>query len=93
MIYTINDLAFLYNNMTGVTNKTKQGGVFFGATYYFFEMLSRNSEGLPNCYLFLNQTYYFSAISFAYFDNATVFFESWLFGMMGNTLRIKNIFD
>jgi hypothetical protein len=88
VIYTINDLAFLYNNVSDTTFRTLEGPLF-----NITGLLSRNAQALPNCYLFANQSYYFIAISYAYFDNMTVFLESFVFGMLGNTMKIKNIFD
>jgi len=87
-IYAINDLSFLYNNISSTTWKTWQGPIF-----NVTGLLSRNSQILPNCYIFANQTYYFVAISYAHFNNMTVFLESFLFGMLGNTMTIKNIFN
>lgn len=89
MIYTINDLSFLYNNVTATTWRDLEGPIF-----NVTGLLSRNAQTLSNCYLFANQTYYFAAVSYAYFgSNITVFLESFLFGMLGNTMTVKNIFN
>lgn len=52
------------------------------------------SDGLINCFQFSNDTYYYAVIRFAQYDsNLATFLWSFFFGMLGNTLTIKNVFD
>lgn len=88
--YAIDDVFYLYNNLTDFKWANWQEPIF-----NFTGLLAANfSEALVQCYYFSNETYYYAVIRYAYFDsNLATFLYGFLFGMLGNTLVIKNVFD
>jgi hypothetical protein len=86
----LDDLFYLYNNITDTTLENWEGPLL-----NFSGLIAKNfSQGITNCMTFVNGTYFYAIVRFAYFDNnLSSFLWGFLYGFLGNTLVIKNVFD
>ena len=88
LVYTIDDFAYLGNNVTDMFS-------FEQPVMNFTRLLAGNfTKSIPTCYQFGISVYTYNVNRFAaYSNNWGNFFLAFLFNTMGNALAFKSIID
>jgi hypothetical protein len=91
IIYSLDDAAFFYNNMSNT--QWRHPNQWIGPVFNLSHAVAGNvSESLPDCYTMGYNAYTAFMAYYASFSSLSNFFESFLFNMMGNSLKYKSIF-
>ena len=90
LIYTLDDGFYFYNNITDFTWVSPEAPIM-----NITKALSGNfSSSILTCYDMGNNAYLFGVDKYSQFDNKIgEFLISFLFNLMGNSLKFKSIFD
>ena len=88
LVYSIDDAAYLYNNVSDFTLKN-----WIGPVFNVSHMVAGNiSSALVDCDTMTNNAITAFLAYYKAFTTPINFFESFLFNMMGNALKYKSIF-
>ena len=90
-VYSLDDFAFFYNNVSDT--HWKSPNQWIGPVFNLSHAVASNiSQALPDCDTMGVNAWTAFKNYYASFSSMSNFFESFLFNMMGNSLKYKSIF-